>query len=157
MRLWRFLDVDLDEQSTPCRFIGDLHIRMSHVKHTMNLVTRMNKRSTLRIVALCIHVYRYNTLMQSCFHSVDNMVASKQATFHFVAPRIFCIQRFVLLLSVYTFTDEARVPTVLIRLSRFKHIIDSAHSTFSHATHAFEGKCPNCNRFFYLCVCAPYR
>jgi len=102
----------------------------------------MNKLATLRIVALCIQVYRWNTLMQSCFHNVDNMVASKQATFHFVALRIFCMQRFVLLLSVYTFTGEAQVPTVFIPLSRFKHIIDSAHSTFSHATNAFAGKRP---------------
>ena len=126
-------------------------IQMSHAKHHhvschtyewvtwkigRNHVTHMNKPVTFRIVALCIQVQRWNAPMQSCSHSVDNIVPSKHATFHIAALCMLNIQRFVLLLSVCTFAGEAQVPTVLILLSRFKHIIDSAHFTFSHGFRA---------------------
>ena len=122
-------------------------IQMSHAKHHnvschtyewvtrkigRNRVTHMNKPATFRIAALCIQVHRWNAPMQSCSHSVDNIVKYKHATFHIYALCMFNIHCFVLLLSVYTFAGEAQVPTVLILLSRLKNIIDSTHSTFSH-------------------------
>jgi len=58
------------------------------------------------------------------------------------------MQRFVLLLSVYTCTGEAQALMDLILLSRCKHIVTSVHSTFSYAAHALAGVRPAGDSFF---------